>query len=141
MIVRTDAASKGVDVWTGNGQMPTKDIFYATAVKVADGISLVSIPAGGNAYVAFGNNTPATFNVEVEAETGAFLLFDTGMIIAPNAGTASLTLFGNGFEEGMEVWIEKGGVRSRATDLLAKLCGEQFALGELFFHLFYIYFS
>ena len=108
----------GVNVWTGNGQVPTADIFYAAAVEVGGGDYLVRVPAGGDAYVAFANSGNQSAQVEVGVERGAFLLFDTGVVTAPNAGTVTLTLFGNGFEDGMEAWIEKGGMRSSASEIV-----------------------
>ena len=95
----------GVNVWTGNGQVPTADIFYAAAIEVGGGDYLVRVPAGGDAYVSFANGGSGLAQVEVGTETGAFLLFDTGVITAPNVGAVTLTLFGNGFEDGMEVCL------------------------------------
>ena len=98
----------GVNVWTGNGQVPTADIFYAAAVEVVGGDYLVRVPAGGDAYVAFANEGSGLAKVDVGTETGAFLLFDTGVVTVPNEGAVSLTLYGNGFEDGMEAWITNG---------------------------------
>ena len=99
------ATAGGVKVWTGNGQVPTADIFYAAAVEVGGGDYLVRVPAGGDAYVSFANEGSGLAKVDVGVEKGAFLLFDTGVVTAPNAGTVTLTLFGNGFEDGMEVYL------------------------------------
>ena len=111
------ATAGGVKVWTGNGQVPTADIFYAAAVEVGDGDYLVRVPAGGDAYVSFANDAGTPSRIEVSAETGEFLLFDTGVVMAPNEGMVSLTLYGNGFADDMAAWIEKGGARSSAADL------------------------
>ena len=115
------ATAGGVRVWTGNGQVPTADIFYAAAVEVGGGDYLVRVPAGGDAYVAFANEGNGLAKVEVGTEKGAFLLFDTGVTTAPNDGTVSLALYGNGFEDGMEVWLVGRGVPAapqiHATDL------------------------
>ena len=122
LVVRTSGGASqqnaGVKVWTGNGQLPTADIFYAAAEEVGGGDYLVRIPAGGNAYVAFSNEGSAHVKIEVSVEASAFLLFDTGMVTAPNDGRASLTLYGNGFADDMEVWIERGGTRFSASDLV-----------------------
>ena len=112
------ATAGGVKVWTGNGQVPTADIFYAAAVEVGGGDYLVRVPAGGDAYVSFANEGSGLAKVDVGVEKGAFLLFDTGVVTSPNAGTVTLTLFGNGFEDGMETWIEKGGTRSSASEIV-----------------------
>ena len=115
------ATAGGVKVWTGNGQVPTADIFYAAAVEVGGGDYLVRVPAGGDAYVAFANEGNGLAKVEVGTEAGEFLLFDTGVTTAPNDGTVSLMLYGNGFEDGMEVWLVGRGVPAapqiHATDL------------------------
>ena len=119
LVVHLESATAGgVKVWTGNGHVPTADIFYAAAIEVGGGDYLVRVPAGGDAYVAFANEGSGLAKVDVGTETGAFLLFDTGIVTAPNAGTASLTLYGNGFEDGMEVWIEKRGVRVGASEVV-----------------------
>ncbi len=108
----------GVNVWTGNGQVPTADIFYAAAVEVGGGDYLVRVPAGGDAFVSFANGGNGSAKVYVEAETGAFLLFDTGIVTAPNAGMVSLTLFGNGFADDMEVWITNGRGEARPSQVV-----------------------
>lgn len=113
IIVRS---SGPISAWTGSGQVPTADIFYAGAVKVADGVYIVRVPATKDGYVAFANETTTGTKIEVEPEFGAFQLFDTGVVPAPNSGTATVTLFGNGFDEGVEVYLEGNGVSIKADD-------------------------
>ena len=108
----------GVNVWSGNGQVPTADIFYAAAVEVGGGDYLVRVPAGGDAYVSFANGGSGLAKVEVGVETGAFLLFDTGVVTAPNEGTVSLSLYGNGFADDMEVWITNGRDEARSSHVV-----------------------
>ena len=114
LVVRS---SVPISAWTGAGQVPTADIFYAGAVRVAEDVYLVQIPAGGESYVTVANDSPKVGEITIEAESGAFLLFETGVVTAPNVGTVTLNLYGNGFDADMTAYLEGNGKSVAAADV------------------------
>lgn len=88
---------------TGNGQVPTADTYYGAPIKVADDTWLVSVPEGGQAYLAIENEGEATADVEIAYQEGAFALYDTGETVTYTKGYGNdlvLTVYGNGFADG-----------------------------------------
>lgn len=114
IIVRS---SEPVSVWTGLGQVPTADIFYAGAMEVAEGVYIVRVPETKDGYVTFANETMTDSKIEVESGFGAFQLLNTGIVSLPNSGSATVTLFGNGFDKQVEVYLEGNGTSIKASDI------------------------
>ena len=116
LVIRTGG---NVTVRTGNGVVPTADIYHAAGVQIAENTWVVALPAGAPAvYAAVENAGTDTARVEVSVTAGALLLFDTGAVSAVNDGTASLSLSGYGFADGMEVWLEKDGTLLTASEVV-----------------------
>lgn len=116
LVIRTGG---NVTVRTGNGVVPTADIYHAAGVQIADNTWVAALPAGAPAvYAALENAGTDAARVEVSVTAGSLLLFDTGAVSAVNDGTASLSLSGYGFADGMEVWIEKDGTVLTASEVV-----------------------
>ena len=100
LVMRTEGK---VVVRTGNGQVPTADTYYGAPIKVADDTWLVSVPEGGQAYLAVENEGEATADVEIAYQKGEFALYDTGESVTYTKGFGNdfvLTVYGNGFAGG-----------------------------------------
>ena len=100
------------------GRIPTADTFVRSAVSVGGGYWIMQVPADAtDAYVAFSTTSDQATPVSVSTLKGSLLLLDVGVMSYPNAGTVTVPFYGNGFDESMEVWIEKAGRTLTAADV------------------------
>ncbi len=129
LVVRSAGA---IEARLGKGMMPTADIFAAEAVKAADGVWILRIPAGGEtAYATFATPSGRETTAEVSALAGDLLLFDGGVLAASNAGVVTVPFYGNGFDETMAVRLEKDGRQIASGDLSVKSAVEATAVFDV----------
>ena len=106
-----------LDAWLGNGSVAAKDNAIRTAVKIADDTWLLQIPAGSEPRVTVRNDGDGDVAASLSLEVGGFFLLDTGKVSAANLGVVSVPFVGNGFNDSLVCWLERGGKRVNAADL------------------------
>ena len=106
-----------LDAWLGNGSIAAKDNAIRTAVQIADGTWLLQIPAGSEPRVTVRNDGEDAVATSLSIEVGAFFLLDTGKMSAANSGMVTVPFTGNGFDETITCWLERGGTRIEIADL------------------------
>ena len=111
-------SGRAVEARLGVGQMPTADIYTSAAVQAEPGVWILRVPAGSEtAYVTFSTPAEQLAEVSVSAQEGAVQLLETSLLTAPNSGLVTVPFFGNGFDETIEVSLERNGTRVAASDL------------------------
>ena len=112
-----------LDAWFGDGSLAAKDNALRTAVQIGDGLWLVQIPAGSEPRVTLTNEGLSEAYASLSLAVGPFLLFDgdgAADTTAVNSGLVAVPFGGNGFDDGMAVWIERNGVRVDAAEVLVE---------------------
>ena len=106
-----------LDAWLGNGSIAAKDNAIRTAVKIADDTWLLQVPAGSEPRVTVQNAGDSEVGALLSLEVGGFFLLDTGKMSAANSGVVSVPFAGNGFNDSLVCWLERGGRQVDASDL------------------------
>ena len=114
LVIRGDSE---LDAWLGNGSIAAKDNAIRTAVQIADGTWLLQIPAGSEPRVTVRNDGEDSVATSLSIEVGAFFVLDTGKKSAANSGMVTVPFTGNGFDEIITCWLERGGTRIETADL------------------------
>ena len=106
-----------LDAWLGNGSIAAKDNAIRTAVQIDDDTWLLQIPAGSEPRVTVQNAGDSEVGALLSLEVGGFFLLDTGKMSAANSGVVSVPFAGNGFNDSLVCWLERGGKQVDASDL------------------------
>ena len=106
--------------WMGAGAMAARNNAVRSAVQVAPDAWVVQVPEGGEARVSVANDGQEPVAASLFLQTGEFLLLETGVTTAANAGIVTLVFAGNGFTEDMDCRIERNGASIMAQSLLVE---------------------
>ena len=114
LVIRGDGE---LDAWLGNGSIAAKDNAIRTVVQISDDTWILQIPAGSDPRVTVRNDGEGDVAAQLSLEVGGFFLLDMGKKSAANSGVVSMPFFGNGFNDSLVCWLERGGQRVEASDL------------------------
>lgn len=105
-------SSGDLSIYGASGRTPSATSFEWDAVRLADGVWMLAIPADADpasVYVTLVNEQNTAKVVLAEHVAGTFYLFDPGVRVAPNSGDVTLSVQGAGFDEQTTVWLSNGG--------------------------------
>ena len=114
LVIRTDG---DLSAWLGLGGTVLQGNALRSAVKIAEGLWLLQVPAGKDAYVTLANGSADAQAISMVREHGNFFLFGMDRVTAVNGGNVSINFSGTGFEDGMLCQIYKDGDVIDAIDV------------------------
>lgn len=114
LVIRTSGA---LTAWAGFGRVMSSEVSPSSAIQIADGVWILKLSSEDDTYISLRNDSNDDSSVELSLENAGFYLYESDPVQLPNSGTASLGFTGAGFDETLDVWLERGSVKIPAIDL------------------------